>query len=172
MRKNVAVATKLFVGVGNVLKRDDGVGVRAAEIMSNSPLPQDVEVYDAGAGSLELTHVLEGRDLVVIVDAIQADSEPGAVFKMTPEELRPFIQTGLSLHDLHLLDALEELTLLGTHPQRVVIFGVQAADVSTGLGLSAPVEAGLTSTLKLVCEELGISSDILEPAPTMSAWQN
>ena len=166
-----AIAPKLFLGVGNVLKHDDGVGVWAAEIMYNLPLPEEVEVYDAGAGGLELVNVLEGRELVVVVDAIQADAEPGAVFKMGPGDLNPYVRTGLSLHDLHVLDALEELKLLGSGPQRVVIFGIQAEDVSTGLGLSASVETGLGKVMKLVCEELGISSVILEQAPTKSAWQ-
>jgi hydrogenase maturation protease len=158
------------MGVGNVLKHDDGVGVRAAEIMSHLPLPEEVEVYDAGSGGLELATVLEGRELVVVVDAIQARTEPGAVFKFRPEELRPFVQTGLSLHDLHLLDALKELDLLGSSPRQVVIFAIQTADVSTGLGLSAPVEAGLRRAMELACKEFDISTDILEQAAATSAW--
>jgi len=164
------VVPKLFVGVGNVLQHDDGVGVRAAEIMSHLPLPDDIEVYDAGTGSMDLPCILNGRELVIVVDALQANAPPGAVFRMSPDEIRPFVKTGFSLHDLHLLDALEELKLLGLAPRRVIIFGVQVDDVSSGLGLSEPVEAGLQLVLEKVCEELGLSSDILEQAPTGSAW--
>ncbi len=164
-------ASKIFLGVGNVLKHDDGAGVRAAEIMMNLSLPDDIEVYDAGSGGLELACVLEKRQLVVVVDAIQADQEYGAVFRISPEQLRPYSNSGYSLHDLHFLDALEELNLLGTSPEQVVVFAIQVADVTTGLGLSAPVETGVDLAIRLACEEFGLMNVISEHRLIKSAWR-
>ena len=161
---------KLFVGVGNVLKRDDGVGVRAAEVMSSLPLSAEVEVYDAGSVGLEMADVLKGRELVVVVDAIQADVEPGAVFRFAADDLRPYMRTGLSLHDVHLLDALEETRLLGIGPERVVVFAVQVDDVSTGIGLSPAVEVGMEQALVLAIRELGLPDDIVKHATSTTSW--
>ena len=82
-----ARAPKLFVGVGNVLRRDDGVGVRAAEILAGMPLPPQVEVCEAGTAALDLASAIEGRERVVVVDAMDAGARPGAVFRLTPDGL-------------------------------------------------------------------------------------
>jgi hydrogenase maturation protease len=106
-------APKLFVGVGNVLCGDDGVGVRAAEIMMSLPLTSDLEVFEAGTALLELAAVLELRERVVVVDAIDAGAEPGQVFRLLPEQIRSQEGLPLSLHQLGLLHALDREGLTG-----------------------------------------------------------
>jgi len=151
-----ARAPKLCVGVGNVLRRDDGVGVRAAEILAGMPLPPQVEVYEAGTAALGLTSVIEGREKVVGIDAMHAGARPGAVFRLTPAHLRACFHAGLSLHEVHFLDALEETLLLGTPPREVVILAVQVGDVSTGIGLSPAVERAVDRVVELALHELGL----------------
>jgi hydrogenase maturation protease len=162
-------AAKLFLGVGNVLWHDDGVGVRAAQIMAECPLPPDVEVYDAGTVGLDAAIALERRRLVVVADAIDAGAEPGTVFRFRPEELRPYARSAFSLHDVHLLDALDETRLLGTAPAEVVVLAVQVGDVSSGLGLSPPVEASMERLLNLAAKALGLPSPSVDPATARAA---
>lgn len=150
---------RLLLGVGNVLRRDDGVGVFAARAAARLRLGRGVEAYDGGSGGIDLADVLEGRRRVVIVDAIDAGMPPGASARMSPEQLRPAIRTGVSLHDLHLLDALAELRLLRLPPRRVIVIGVQVADISVGIGLSPPVERALPGVIRSALRELGL------PAP-------
>ncbi|UCE84776.1 MAG: hydrogenase maturation protease [Deltaproteobacteria bacterium] len=157
---------RLFLGVGNVLRRDDGVGSRAAQILAAWPLPDAVEVFDAGTLGLDAAVVLERRERVVVADAIDAAADPGTIFRLAPEQLRPGCRSGLSVHDAHLLDALDETHLLGTAPERVVILAVQIGDVSTGIGLSPAVEASLERVLRLAAHELGIeAAPAVMPAP-------
>lgn len=150
---------KLFVGIGNILRGDDGVGVEVAARLAGLSPPADVEVYEAGTVGAELAVVLENRELVVVVDAIDAGQPPGAVFRLAPEALQPAARSGLSMHDLHLLHALEETRLLGTAPREVVILAVQVADVSLGIGLSPPVDAAVERVVALAAGELGVPVD-------------
>ncbi len=152
------------MGVGNVLWRDDGIGVHAAQIMSEWSVPPEVEVYDAGTVGLDAAVALEDRQLVVVADAVDAGAEPGTIFRFRPEELRPYACSGLSLHDVHLLDALDETRLLGTTPEEVVILAVQVGDVSSGLGLSPPVEAAMEDLLRLAARALGLPSEHMDAA--------
>lgn len=166
-------AQKLVVGVGGVLYRDDGVGVRVAEAFSRLDLPDDVEVYDAGTVGLDAAPMLEDRELVVVVDAIDAGagSDAGSIYRLTPERLRPFVRTGLSLHDVHLLDALDEVRLLGRGPGRVVVYAVQVGDMSVGVGLSVEVAAVLDRLIELVGGELGLTpARIASASSQMSSW--
>lgn len=154
---------RLLLGVGNVLRRDDGAGVFAARAATRLRLGPDLEAYDGGCGGIDLADVLEGRARVVIVDAIDAGMPPGASTRMSPEELRPAIRTGVSLHDLHLLDALAELRLLHSAPRRVIVIGVQVADISVGIGLSPAVERALPGVIRSALCALGAPAPAVIP---------
>ena len=154
-------APKLFVGIGNVLQGDDGVGVRAAEIMEKLPLPADVEVYECGTALPDLARLIEDREVVVVVDAIDADAEPGTVFRLKPEQLARQAAP-ISLHELDLSHALDEARLLGRAPKRVYVVAVQVADLSRALTLSLPVEGALLRALGVAVHELELPLDILD----------
>jgi hydrogenase maturation protease len=157
-------APKLLMGIGNVLRGDDGVGVEVATRTARLPLPPDVEVCEAGTAGLELASILERRQKVVVVDAIDTGGPPGSIYRLMPEDVRPTAGAGLSVHDLHLLHALDETRLLGTAPKEVVILAVQVADVSTGIRLSAPVRAAVPRVIALAARELEVPLD--EPRGT------
>lgn len=148
-------APKLLIGIGNLLRGDDGVGVRAARLAAALPLPADVEVVDGGTVGLDAADLLERRERVVIVDAIDADATPGTIFRLKPEELYPACRGGISVHDFHVLDALEQTRLLGRAPHAVVVLAVQVADVSAGIGLSPPVAGALERVVRAALGELG-----------------
>ena len=162
-------APNIMVGIGNLLKRDDGVGVIVAQQMSQLDLPDDVEVIDAGTAGTELAGLIERRRLVVVIDAIDAGEPPGSIFRLDPESVQPASRAGLSVHDLHFLHALDETRLLGSSPQRVVIFAVQVADKSTGIGLSEPVGRAAERVMALAAEQLGLSIEHMQYTPGSDA---
>ena len=164
--------SKLFIGVGNVLQRDDGVGVRAAELMAGLPLPPDIEVLDAGTAGMGAASMLEDRQLVVIADAVDRGGQPGEVFRVGPEQLRPYVESTVSLHDLHLLHALDEMRLLNKAPEKVVVLAVQVRDWSVGLGLSPQVEAALVPVMRLAAKELNLPPETLKHLDRQAtAWK-
>jgi len=149
---------KLVIGAGNLLCRDDGFGVLACQRLAALPLPEDVEICEAGTGGLAAAALLERRALVVVVDAIDAGAEPGAVFRLRPEHLQRGAPGALALHELHLLDALAEAELLGRAPREVVVLAAQVADVSLGVGLTPALRPALNRVVGLVLAELGADS--------------
>lgn len=165
---------RLFLGVGNLLQRDDGVGVRAAQALARAELPPDVEVCEAGTIGLDAAPILEHREQVVVADAIDAGAPPGSLFRLSPDALRPYADVALSVHDPHLLNALDETRLLGTAPGQVVFLAVQVGDVSTGLELTAEVQAAVPELLAMAARELGMpdsATDRLDLEPgTDAPW--
>ena len=105
--------SKLVIGIGNPLRRDDGIGIEAAARLARCQLPPDVEIFDGGTAGLDLATVIEDRELVIIVDGVELDEAPGTIYELDTEELRPGSDSGLSVHDFHLLHALDETRLLG-----------------------------------------------------------
>ena len=60
----------LIAGIGNLFLGDDGFGVEVARRLSEGPLPEGVEVVDAGIRGLHLAYrLLDGYELLVAVDA-------------------------------------------------------------------------------------------------------
>ncbi|HIQ01988.1 MAG TPA: hydrogenase maturation protease [Anaerolineales bacterium] len=146
----------LVLGVGNILLRDEGVGVRVIEALREMPLPEGVELLDGGTAALDLVHFLAGRRKLIVVDAVQAGQEPGAVFRFTPDDLSWGGGEGLSLHQMGLLDGLAMADLLADGPPReVVVFGVQPGELGWGLDLSPAVAAAVSRVVRLVLDELG-----------------
>ncbi|MQA76737.1 MAG: hydrogenase maturation protease, partial [Solirubrobacterales bacterium] len=71
----------LVAGVGNVFCGDDGFGVAVAEHLAAATLPAGVELSDYGIRGIHLAYqLLDGYDLLVLVDAVQRGGEPGTVY--------------------------------------------------------------------------------------------
>ncbi len=144
----------LIVGLGNPLRRDDGVGVRVAEMLAAQELPDDVEIVAGGTPGLELVNVMEGWPRVILVDAAEIGREPGAFLRFTPEQVWLAEETFLSVHDAGLREALLLAQVLGVLPPEVVIYGVQPASLDWGEGLSPEVEAALPDLTAAIRAEL------------------
>ena len=126
----------LVLGVGNILLRDEGVGVRVVEAMRNLQLPPGVELLDGATAGLDLLDALADRRKVVVIDAIEGSSEPGTVLRLGLEDLIPRDGHNVSLHEMGLLETITVAGHLGIAPQEVVVIGVKPYDMSCGLELS------------------------------------
>ena len=70
--------------------------------------------------------------------------------------------TNISPHQLGISNLLATAELCDSLPQRSVLFGIEPEDISTGLGLSAPVEKGLEKLIREVVKELSENGYHLE----------
>ena len=144
----------LVLGIGNILLRDEGVGVRVIEQMREIPLPDNVELVDGGTAGADLLDVLAERRKVIVIDAVQADCEPGTVLRFTADELTQPDRIGMSLHELGLGEALTMTKQLGCAPKEVVVFGIKPQDISCGLELSEEITASVPKVVELVLAEI------------------
>lgn len=145
----------LVVGLGNILLRDEGVGVRLAErLLERYEVPCEVEVMDGGTSGMELIHSIVDRDALIVCDAVNSDLPPGTVLRITGEELPAFFRTKLSPHQLGLSDVLATLSLLGQVPPRVILIGIVPEDLELGIELSPRIESALEKALELLVAEI------------------
>ena len=146
---------RLILGVGNLLLRDEGVGVHVISALRDRELPDDVELWDGGTASFDLLDTLAGRRQVIIIDAVRTGSEPGTIFRFTPEDISASREQVTSLHQVGLLEALTVAEhLLDSAPQEVIILGIEPKEINWGLELSPEVEAAVPKVIELVMEEL------------------
>lgn len=142
----------VILGVGNVLLRDEGVGVHVARALLACP-PQAVdahiEIYDAGT-SADLAYLSSDADLLIIIDAAQLGQVPGAVSVFDPQEIGCASNAPLSLHDRGIYDALAEIHLMALHPPRMLIVGIEPQTVEWGIGLSPAVADAIPKVLATI----------------------
>jgi len=144
----------LVLGIGNILLRDEGVGVRVIEQMQKMRLPDDVELIDGGTAGADLLDVLAERRKVIVIDAVQADCEPGVVLRFSADDLTRPNGVGMSLHELGLGEALAMTRHLGCAPEDVVVFGIKPRDISCGLELSEEIAGTVSKVVELVLAEI------------------
>ncbi len=148
-------ASVLVLGIGNILLRDEGVGIRVIEQMQKMHLPDDVELVDGGTAGADLLDVLAERRKVIVIDAVQADCEPGTVIRFTADDLVRPEGVGMSLHELGLGEALTMTRQLGCAPKEVVVFGIKPKDIGCGLELSEKIAASVAKVIELILGEFG-----------------
>jgi hydrogenase maturation protease len=144
----------LVLGIGNILLRDEGVGVRVIEYLRQQEIPNDVELLDGGTAGADLLEYICGRKKVIVIDAMQADYPPATIVRLTPKDLVPADVPQLSMHSLDFPQALVMAELLGSPPKEVVIFSIQPEKVECGMELTPTIQAIIPKAAKLVLEEI------------------
>ena len=151
--------TTLIIGLGNLLRGDDGVGVRVAQLLARQTLPNDVEVVDGGTQGLGLINLMEGRRRMILVDAADVGKNPGEFVRFTLDKaILKSNDQHLSVHAAGLREALLLAEALKMLPNIVVIFGVQPANLEWTNALSPEVEAILPDLITAVLSELAVNS--------------
>ena len=134
----------LVVGLGNVLLKDDGVGVHAVREL-RKVLPRRILAVDVGTALLDALHLFEWADRIIGIDAMQAGGVPGTIYTFGVDDVEDRGVTS-SLHEMGLIAALR--LLKGRHPA-VTMLAVEPDAIDAGMELTAPV---LEALPKLVAE--------------------
>ena len=159
-------ARVLVAGVGNVFLGDDGFGVEVARRLDGERFPDGVQVADFGIRGVHLAYeLLEGYDLLILIDAAPRGEAPGTIFVLEPDLGSPASdargESGFLL-DAHSLDpevVLGILADLGGKVGRVVIVGCEPAEVVERMGLSEPVAHAVDEAARVVRDLIARARD-------------
>ncbi len=146
----------LVLGVGNILFTDEGIGVRAVEYArEHYEFPDNVTLLDGGTLGMSLMAELMDCRVVIVLDAVLGGDEPGAIYRLTGNDLRKSLSFRDSMHQTDLVDTLIYCELNGSRPDAVVL-GMEPADYHTvGIELSPTAAARVPLLCGLLVEELG-----------------
>ncbi|MCS7180574.1 MAG: hydrogenase maturation protease, partial [bacterium] len=129
----------LILGIGNTLRRDDGIGIYLIEELRKFVERPDVKIYEIGIETWRILPIIkeEKCENILIIDTINLNSLiPGAVYIARNPKILEICT--LSLHEKHYLVEifLEKLTFL----RNIYIFGIEPYDITWGLELSNYLE--------------------------------
>ncbi len=154
----------MVLGVGNILLRDEGVGVRVVERLKAAyRFPDNVELVDGGTAGLDLLPVVEGVSRLIIVDTVKTSGPPGSIFRFTPDDINIKVPYKTSLHQIGMVEVFAVAEALGRKMEAVII-GVEPEDMSSwGLELTPTIEARVPEIMALVLKELDALGVKAEP---------
>jgi len=138
------------LGIGNILLSDEGLGVRAVEILRREFLiPPEVSLIDGGTLGLDLLFPIEDAEKLLVIDAVLGGKPPGSFHRLQGEEVFIHLRGRLSAHEIGFQEVLALLKLRGRSPSEIVVLGLEPADLRVGTELS-PV---LKKRIPLLIEE-------------------
>ncbi len=143
----------VVLGIGNELLKDDGIGVHVARELAGRTLTTPVEIIEAGT----VPDCWQGDEPIsrlVVIDAVYGGSEPGAIYRFSPEDVDFEVRLNRSIHQLSFVDSLKLSEITGNKPEKTVIIGVEPKEVAWGTELSEELRARVPDVVDIVLEEI------------------
>lgn len=136
----------VVLGLGNILQKDDGVGIHALRWLgADQGLAQTAHFVDGGTASFTLLETIESTESLIVLDAVVFDGRAGDVRVFEGADMDRLLsrrQAG-SVHEVSLSEVLDMARLCDGLPVRRALIGVRPGEVSWGDTLSAPAHAAL-----------------------------
>ena len=137
----------LIVGIGSILREDDGVGARIIDELKKDSLPKNVELHAGDISGLDLLKYFHGFKSIVIIDAANMNLEPGSVKVFNFSEIKKSnFNDKFSTHGIALLETLtlaEKLDL----GYDIKIVGIQPFCTDFNLKLSTLIESKIPAII-------------------------
>ncbi len=147
----------LILGLGNLLLKDEGIGVHVVQRMMNMTLPPDVEVIDGGTLGMKLIYYIENRTKVIVIDAVLIDDQPGSIYRFTNKDLIENACQLFSAHDINFTHVIKNAEMFGNGPKEIVFIGIKPEDITPGIELTPVIEAQIPRIIELVLKEIEFS---------------
>ena len=146
----------VVVGFGNILLKDEGIGVHVIQNMNKFPRKSAREylLIDGGTCPDALFHLSEEISTLIVVDAVKGGGEPGTVYRFTPDDIEFTRASITSLHQLGLSEGLGMMDFLGKYPERIIIMGIEPKEIDWGLEISPELEKIVPQIIRLIEQEI------------------
>lgn len=154
------------VGMGNMLYRDEGIGVYAARHLQTAyRFSPEIDVVDGATLGFGLMELFESGAKIVVLDALMTEAPAGTVYRLAREqllELGPSMQP--TAHEVEPLELLKLAAVLGEPPD-MVLMGIVPADAqSMEIGLTPELEAAFPDYIEAIVTELragGVQAELV-----------
>jgi len=143
----------VVIGVGNLLQKDEGIGIHAVQALEKMNLPVDVKLVDGGT-SPDLIAYTKAGEKIIIIDCAKAGGKPGTIYRFKPENLTAGKAALNSAHEMGVAENLNLMSLTGNQPKDVVIIGIEPAEIDWGTELSVTLKKRLPELIKVVLGEI------------------
>lgn len=126
-----------IIGLGNTLRRDDGIGIVVLESLLKFSKKKGVDYLNFGIASFDLLNRLQNYAAVLLIDGINANLASGTLKIFALENIKYNLKdSSTSTHEFSLREIFELAKNFGLKT-KIYVAGIQVEDTSYGEGLSA-----------------------------------
>ena len=150
----VAEPRVAVLGLGNLMRSDDAVGMLALQRLRADPrFPRFAALIEGGTLGLDLIYPLEGITHLLALDAIDAGARPGTLLRYSGDEIST-LPISKSVHLLGLSDLIGAMHLVESAPAEIVVLGVQPQFTGWGTELTSKVDAALATLVECAMDQV------------------
>ena len=143
----------IIIGIGNILQKDDGLGVYAASYLNqNYTFSQDIEIINGGVEGIHLLNVLEENNHVVILDCLQLNDEPASIYAIPATEISGYGLNNGGAHEIGIIQCMDEMQ--GKEVPEAMVIGIIPGEVTFEFGLSQELLDGFDGYISVVLQYL------------------
>jgi hydrogenase maturation protease len=145
----------LVLGVGNLLLRDEGLGIHVVRALAaRGDLPPNVTLLDGGTLGPSLLDAILNCERLILIDVAHSGLPAGTLWRKTGEEILGVMRAKQSAHEWSISEVLLQASLLGQLPRTTALL-VEPQDISTfDTELSPALAARLPAITAAVMNEI------------------
>jgi len=153
-----------ILGIGNVLQKDDGLGVYASTYFKeNYTFSQEVEVINGGVEGINLFSVFEEHQKILILDTIELEDDPSSIYLIPAKELSGHGLNSGGAHEIGVLQCLDMLELQGKELPEATVLGIVPQHITFEMDLSDTLKEAFDGYIKVALnflEKEGIEASL------------
>ncbi len=145
----------VIIGIGNVLQKDDGLGVYAASyLFENYTFSQEIEIINGGVEGIHLFNVLENNSHVVVLDCLQLNDSPASIYAIPAKEISGYGLNNGGAHEIGILQCMDMMELQGKEIPEAIVIGIIPGEVTFSFGLSDEIVEAFEGYISVVLQYL------------------
>lgn len=126
-----------ILGIGNVLQKDDGLGVYVASYLyENYTFSEKVKIVNGGVEGINLLNLFMENDDILILDTIHIDDTPGSIYLIPAQALSGYGLNSGGAHEIGVIQCLDMLELQGKTVPEATVLGIIPSEVTFDIALS------------------------------------
>jgi len=145
----------VIIGIGNILQKDDGLGVYAASyIYENYTFSPKAQVINGGVEGIHLFNVLEENNHVIVLDCLQLDDTPASIYAIPAQEISGYGLNNGGAHEIGILQCMDMMELQGKEIPEAIVIGIIPWEVTFAFGLSNEIVEAFEGYISVVLQYL------------------
>lgn len=148
-------ASTLVIGLGNLYRKDDGVGLFVARLIGELA-PDHAIMIEGVTDTCALLEKWDGSRDVFIVDCTVSSGQAGRIYRFDAlnDEIPVQLFESCSSHAINIVQAVDLARALDRLPRSLTVFGIEGHDFSPGTGMTPDVELGAHFVAQRIVKEL------------------
>jgi hydrogenase maturation protease len=148
----------LIIGVGNLYRGDDAVGILIARKLKKLNL-NNVCVKELSGEGTSLMEAWKGFDRVIIADAVSSGASPGSMRRLDVlKESIPANYFSCSSHNFGVAEGIEMARTLDQLPKSIELFGIEGKNFQPGECISPEMDKAIESAVQEIIKSISSAS--------------